>query len=302
MHRLRRRNFIGSGLLGTLALMLPRPGLSQLVGARPAISEIRDGLMLIRAAVNGLIYKGDDTTILIDAPAPDFDGAAEFYGADPILINTNWRPEHTAANDVLGAAGAEIIAHENTRLWMGNDFTVRWESRRFVPRAAEALPNATFYTSKTLEVGDEIIDIGHVPQAHTDGDAYVHFRRANVLFAGDLLAVGAYPVLDYSTGGWIRGMADATRHLLEIAGDETLIVPAVGEPQGRDALESQLALCQATDEAVGEAYTTAMSLEELLAANPLDAWRDERGDPALFIELAYRGMWGHIRQLGLGIV
>jgi len=302
VHRLRRRNFIGSGVLGASALALPQLGLSQPAGERPSTSEIRDRLTLIRGPANGLLYTGERNTLLIDAPAPDFDGAAALYGAEPILINTNWRPEHTAANDALGGAGVEIIAHENTRLWMGNDFTVRWESRRYLPRAMEALPNSTFYTSKTLETGDESIDIGHVPQAHTDGDVYVHFRRANVLFAGDLLAVDTYPVLDYSTGGWIRGMIDATRHLLGIVDDSTLIVPAVGDPQGRDSLEAQLELCVAADETVGKAYTTALSLEELLAMNPLDAWREQRGDPALFIELAYRGMWGHIRQLGLGIV
>jgi glyoxylase-like metal-dependent hydrolase (beta-lactamase superfamily II) len=298
----RRRAFIESGCLSVSVLAVPPIAFSQSAGEGPAIDPVRDGLTLIRGAVNGLLYKTVDSGILIDVPAPEFDGASGLYGSAPILINSNWRPEHTAANDSLGSAGAEIIAHENTKLWMGNDFTVRWESRRYRPRAADALPNSTFYSSRTLQAGNEVIDIGHVPRAHTDGDVYVFFHRANVLFAGDLLAVNAFPILDYSTGGWIRGMIAATEHLLAIVNDATLIVPAVGDPQRREALEAQLDLCRATDEVVGRAYTTAISLDELVATNPLEAYREARGDPTLFIELAYRGMWGHIRQLGLGIV
>ena len=297
-----RRALLKSGILGAPMLALPRFARGQPAGAVPATEAIGDGLTLVHGAANGLIVRSEDDTILIDVPAPEFAAAAELYGTRPILINSNWRPEHTAANDALGSLGTEIIAHENTKLWMANDFTVRWEARRYRPRAAEALPNSTFYTSKTLMAGGETIDIVHVPRAHTDGDAYVHLHRANLLFAGDLLAVQSYPILDYSTGGWIRGMIQATEYLLAVVDDDTVVVPAVGDPQGRAALEAQLALCQVTDEAVGMAYTTARSLDELLATDPLEAWRDERGDPALFIELAYRGMWGHIRGLGLGIV
>ena len=299
---MRRRAFVASGILGASALALPRFAVPQRADQGPVTETIRGGVTLIRGMTNGILFRGADTNILIDAPAPEFDSANALYGPTPILINSNWRPEHTQANDALGGAGAEIIAHENTRLWMGNDFTVRWEGRRYLPRAAEALPNSTFYTSRTLAAGDETIDVGHVPRAHTDGDAYAFFHRANVLFAGDLLAVDSYPVLDYSTGGWIRGMIEATEHLLEIVDEGTLIVPAAGDPQSRVALEAQLELCRATDEAVGGAYTTARSLEELLETDPLAAYRAERGEPAQFIELAYRGVWGHIRRLGLGIV
>ena len=299
---MRRRRLIGSGLASATVLALPEWALAQQAGSIPAAEAMGGGLTLIRGAVNGLVYRSGDASVLVDVPAPEFAGAGELYGPDPILINTNWRPEHTEANEALGRRGVSIIAHENTRQWMGNDFTVRWESRRYLPRAPEALPNSTFYTATRRELGDEAVDIGHVPMAHTDGDAYVFFRRANVLFAGDLLTVAGYPVLDYSTGGWIRGMIEATEHLLAIVDDDTLLVPALGDPQRPAALEAQLTLCREADEAVGMAYTTARSLEELLAMKPLEAYRAERGDPGLFIELAYRGMWGHIRQLGLGIV
>ncbi|MDX1562584.1 MAG: hypothetical protein R3305_06630, partial [Gammaproteobacteria bacterium] len=276
---MRRRALIKSGILAASLAALPRYALPQPPGPRPnagpATEPLGDGLILVRGEANGLVYERAGQNLLIDVPAPEFEGSAELYGPEPILVNSNWRPEHTAANAFLGPAGTEIIAHENTKLWMGNDFTVAWESRRYRPRPAEVLPNTTFYTSTTLEIGDETVEIGHTPRAHTDGDIYVYFRRANVLFASDLLAVDGYPILDYATGGWIRGMIDATERLFEIADETTLIVPAVGEPGRRDALEAQLALCRATDEAVGKAYTTAKSLDEVLAMDPLAAYRSE---------------------------
>src|SRR5690606_23431697 len=193
-------------------------------------------------------------------------------------------------------------AHENTKLWMGNDFTVPWENRRYPPRPAHEWPNSTFYTSGRLEAGGETIEYGHLKRAHTDGDIYVFFRRANVLAVSDLLAVDGYPIVDYATGGWIGGMRDATRALLALADADTIIVPAVGAPQSRRAAEAQLELCEATYRAVGSAFTRAMSLDELLAEEPLAAFVEERGDPRLFLELAYRGAWNHIRNMGLGIV
>src|SRR5690606_28693863 len=99
-------------------------------------------------------------------------------------------------------------------------------------------------------------------------DIYVFFRRANVLAVSDLLAVEGYPIVDYATGGWIGGMREATKALLALADDDTIIVPAVGAPQTRRAAEAQLELCEVTYQAVGEAFTKAFSLEELIAERP----------------------------------
>lgn len=279
-----------------------QPGSPQRAEAAPLVHELKAGIALVAGAVNGLVYRAAGGTVLVDAPAPDFDGAGDLYGASPTLFNTNWRPEHTAANDALGLAGARIIAHENTRLWMTNDFTVRWEGRHYTPRPDHALPNDTFYTSGRLEAGEETIDYGYLAQAHTDGDIYVYFRKANVLAVSDLLAVGGYPMPDYSTGGWIGGLRAATKSILDLADDDTLIVPAVGAPARRSALVAQLELCEATYAAVGQAFANALSLDELLAEDTLSAFTGERGDPALFLELGYKSAWGHIRELGVSVV
>jgi glyoxylase-like metal-dependent hydrolase (beta-lactamase superfamily II) len=257
---------------------------------------------MLRGQANAIIYTGADRAILVDAPPPNDTDYPALYERAQGLFNTNWRIEHTGANDVLGAAGKRIIAHENTRLWMTNDYTVRWEKRRYRPRAAAALPNDTFYTGGSIDAGEERIDYGHIPRAHTDGDVWVYFRNADVIAVSDLLAVESFPVIDYSTGGWIGGFRDATRSLLELTTDATVVVPAVGSPQRRNALLAQLELCNRTYDVVGAAYANAQSLEELIAQRPLDMYIPERGDPQAFLEQSYRSAWGYLRSMGLGVV
>src|SRR5690606_34912871 len=105
-------------------------------------------------------------------------------GAQPIatLFNTHWHWDHTGSNEAVSERGATLIAHENTKLWLGTQVISRWENRTYPPRPAKALPNQTFYYgSKELSVAGRRIEYGHLPQAHTDGDIYVSFPAHNVL-------------------------------------------------------------------------------------------------------------------------
>ena len=198
----------------------------------------------------------------------------------------------------MRAAGARILAHENTKLWLGGDFYVDWEKRAYKPNPPEMLPTETFYTSGQMQFGGDEVRYACLPRAHTDGDIYVLFPRANVLVASDLLAADGYPIVDYATGGWIGGLEQATNKLLEITDAATRIVPAVGPVQGQEALQSQLALCTTMRERVREAFRNGMSFEDFVASAPTREFDAERGDPSQFLALVYKGAWGHNRELG----
>ncbi len=43
----------------------------------------------------------------------------------------------------------------------------------------------TFVDSISFHVNGDDVDAFHVPPAHTDGDAIVYFKKANVLHMGD---------------------------------------------------------------------------------------------------------------------
>ena len=61
--------------------------------------------------------------------------------------------------------------------------------------------------------------------AHTDGDSFVHFRKANVIHMGDTGFSGMYPLIDTSSGGSVKGYLDAVAKIISLADDKTVIIP-----------------------------------------------------------------------------
>jgi glyoxylase-like metal-dependent hydrolase (beta-lactamase superfamily II) len=218
-----------------------------------------------------------------------------------ILFNTDWHPEHTGSNEALGGAGARIIAHENTKQYLGAEIFVDWQNRTFKPRPPQALPNETFYTSGKMTFGQEPIEYGHLGQAHTDGDIYVFFPKSNVLMAGDVLTVGKYPISDYTTGGWLGGHLSATKTLVELANADTRVVPGVGPLQTRADLQAQHDMLATLRDRLAKMMKQGMSSEDMIAAGATSEFDEKWGNPRLFVSNAYRGMWLHVRELG-GIV
>lgn len=307
---LKRRDVLTACVAAAAAGSFPLRALAQSANRAPSVAKLTDRLSVLSGiGANVTVLSGDDGALLVDGGSPQRDdellaAVAEIAGSPdvPVLFNTNWRPEHSGVNERLGGGGTRIVAHENTKLWMGADFDVPWESRDHAPRPRQALPNDTFYTTGSMEFAAEPIEYGYLGQAHTDGDIYVFFPRSNVLVVSDVLAVEGYPVVDYVTGGWIGGMEEATKALLDIADADTRIVAAAGPVQTRAALEAQLTLCTRVREAVRDAYRSGHSVDEFIAARPVREFEAERGDPELFLHLVYQGAWGHVRELGGGII
>ena len=296
---LTRRDLLGHAALGTLAMVFPGRLLAQ---QTLTTTMLRNDLHLIAGAgAHVLVAVGPDAVVVVDgglpAHAPALLAEIERLAAGkPVaaLFNSNWRPEHCGLNHAVGPRQVRIIAHENTRLWQGNDFTVAWEDFHHAPVPAEARANDTFYEEGQLPLGSETVAYGRLGPCHTDGDIYVHFRNANVLFAGDALTVGTYPVLDYVTGGWITGARESTDQLLALADADTLVVPSAGPVQSRQALEDQAQMLAHAYDQVANAYRTGRSLEQFRASQPMADFTATYGDPALFEELLYRGAWYHV--------
>ncbi len=278
--------------------------------SEPTITPLGDRLLLIRGGGgNVTVFDSPEGVLLVDGGSPERSQdvlrlVREHTGRPRIdvLFNTHWHWDQTGSNRTLGPAGSRIIAHENTRLWLGTEIDSKWQHRVYPPLPKPARPNRTFYTTGSLAFGGETIDYGYLPQAHTDGDIYVFFRKADVLVAGDVVSVGAYPILDYSTDGWIGGMLNATQTLLGLAGTRTRIVPGLGPVQSRASLEKEHAMLHTLKLRLSQLLAQGLSAQEMLAAGATKEFDAEWGDPTLFVSNAYPGLVAHARELGVKIV
>jgi len=214
------------------------------------------------------------------------------------LINTHWHPDHSGGNEAIRARGASIMAHENTRLWLGADFEVHWRQQRFTPRPAAALPDTTHYVSGELDLGGEVVQYHHGAQAHTDGDLFLLFPTSNVLVAGGLLTQGRYPICDIATGGWIGGLINANKSMLELANDDTVIVPDRGPALTKADLQNQHDMLTTLFEKMKDLTREGLNGDDMLRIGLTAEFDAEWGDPEEFVQETYRGMWAHTYDMG----
>jgi cyclase len=268
-----RRAFLTTGVA---ALALPAAAYARSPKSELVVTPLADKLTLISGAGGNItLFDSPEGVVLVDGGSPKFSARVlktvrKLSGSNRVhtLFNTHWHWDQTGSNPTLGKAGTRIIAHENTRLWLSTDVDSKWEQRTYERLEPKARPNETFYTTGSVAFGGEQIDYGYLPQAHTDGDIYVFFRKANVLVAGDVVSVGAYPVIDYCTGGWIGGMADATKSLLAVADAATKIVPGKGPVQSRSDLQAEHEMLTTMKQRLAELLAQGMSIEDMIAARP----------------------------------
>jgi cyclase len=196
-----------------------------------------------------VVLNGPDGKFVVDtfvAPAwHKLKEALDGLGDAPVkyVIDTHWHFDHTDNNAHLHAAGATVLAHENTKKRMSepHDLPVLYRGTdgalaglHFDPSPVEALPQQTFADSYKLQANGETLTLQHVAPAHTDSDIYVHFQNANVIQMADLFFNGMYPYIDPGTGGTITGMIAAADKILSLADNDTKIVAGHG-PLGNKA-------------------------------------------------------------------
>jgi glyoxylase-like metal-dependent hydrolase (beta-lactamase superfamily II) len=210
------------------------------------------------------------------------------------LFNTHWHPEQTGSNERLGKAGASIIAHVNTRLWLTQDVTWPWNGQRFkkLPKVAQPPKNKTFYTTGKL---DSSVDYGYIPDAaHTDGDMYVHFSNQNVLVVGDAVCGEGWPVVDYWTGGWIGGIVGGLQRLQTLADKGTRIVPARGPVLSLADLKTQAEMYGTIYDRLSTLLNRGRGPGEAVAAKPTKEFDDKMGNPDEFVRRAFESLWAYL--------
>jgi glyoxylase-like metal-dependent hydrolase (beta-lactamase superfamily II) len=309
-----RRRFclccIGSAAYAATGWLTPREafaearGIVSLIKDSAAVSPIvahrlRSNISVLEGSGGNIaVLTGADGKVLIDAgigvSQPQIVKALAGLGADPVthLINTHWHFDHTDGNAWLNAAGAKIIAHENTRKYLSEVQRVEDWDYNFLPVPPRGIPSEVFTTVHDLKLNGASIALKYYGPAHTDSDISVTFGEADILHAADTFWNGIYPFIDHSTGGSIDGMIAASDANLAATTDRTIVIPGHGAPvSNRAELREFRDMLVAIRENVAALKKQGRSRDETVAARPTAAYDAKWGnfviDPAFFTRLVY---------------
>ena len=312
----------GLGAALWLAVGLVGPAQSQGIDFETAeihILPVQSGVyMLVGPIGNTTVQVGDDGVLVVDTQFAELSdkiiAAIRTLSDGPIryVLNTHAHPDHTGGNEQIAQAGstvtagnvagaisdatvgARIIAHENVMLTI---------SGQDPPVPFRGWPTDTFFTGqRDLYFNGEPVQMFHQPNAHTNGDVFVHFRSSDVIVAGDLFVTTTYPFIDLANGGNINGIIEGLNRIIGIAvpADKqeggTLIVPGHGRLcDEADVVEFRDMLTIIRDR-VSALLDAGMSLEQVLAAAPTADYDGRYGadsgfwTTSMFIEAVYTNL------------
>jgi len=265
-----RRFTLAASLLACSAGVLPAQANYDTVQVRT--TTLAPGMhVLFGAGGNIGLSIGPDAVFVVDdqfAPlTPKILAAIRALTDKPVrfVLNTHWHGDHTGGNENLGKAGALIVAHDNVRKRMSTEQFTAAMNRRTPPSPREALPVVSFNDGVTFHINGDSVQATHVPPAHTDGDAVVHFHKANVVHMGDVFNNTGLPFVDLSSGGSVHGIITAADQVYFRTTDETRIVPGHGQVTDRRRLKLWRDAVAAVRDGVQREVRAGRTIDQVLA-------------------------------------
>ena len=256
--------------------------------------------MLMGSGGNLALSVGKDAAFLVDdqfAPLSEKILAAVKAVTDkPVrfLVNTHWHGDHTGGNENMANAGVIIVAHDNVRTRMSSEQFLAAFNQKVPASPAKALPMVTFMDGVAFHLNDDDIHVVHVPPAHTDGDAIIHFSAANVIHMGDTFFNGRYPFIDLSSGGNFEGVIGAANAALRYVNDSTKVIPGHGPLAGKAELIAYRDVLTKIRDRVAALIKQGKTKEQVVAAKPSAEWDAAWGSgfmkPDVFLGIVYDSM------------
>ncbi len=222
------------------------------------------------------------------------------------IVNTHVHGDHTGGNAEMAKLGMtresigppRIVAQSNVL----NRMTAPPAANQ--PKIPEAAwPNDEYFLpTKDFFFNGEAVVVYHVPNAHTDGDSLVFFRRSDVLSTGDVFTPGGYPFLDLARGGSVQGEIDALNKIIDIT------VPAKYQEGGTLVIPGHGRLCDEADvveyrnmltiirDRFRDMIRKGMTLEQVKATKPTLDYDTQYGSTTgfwttdLFIDAVYKNL------------
>lgn len=284
--------------------------------------KVRDNVyMLVGAGGNTTIQFGDEGVLVVDTQFAPLSTkiltAIRSVTDAPIryVVNTHMHGDHIGGNEAIAKAGrfraggnvvgdigaaatatANIVAHENVLLRLS-----ALEGPQAVPFAS--WPNVTFITEKEeFRFNNEAVQIIHEPNAHTDGDSVVFFRKSDVVSTGDLFTTVMFPFIDVANGGSINGYIKALNAIMDITVASnvneggTLVIPGHGRLSDEQDVTEYRNMATIVRDRIRTYVGRGMSLEQVRAAKPTLDFEGRYGTDtgfwttAMFVETIYNEM------------
>jgi glyoxylase-like metal-dependent hydrolase (beta-lactamase superfamily II) len=282
------------------------------VAATPASAQVNYDTVRVRTAPlgNGVhvlfgvggnigLSIGNDAVFVVDdqfAPlTPKILAAIRALTDKPVkfVLNTHWHGDHTGGNEHLGQAGALIVAQNNVRKRMSTEQFMAAMNMKVAPSPSVALPVVTFNDEVTFHLNGDSIVVDHVAPAHTDGDAIVHFVKANVIHTGDVFNNTGFPFIDRSSGGSVNGIISAADRIYYLADASTKIVPGHGAVVDRARLRQWRDAVAAVRDGVQREVTEGKSIDQVLARKLTAPYEKEwPGGTERFVRAVYDELSG----------
>jgi glyoxylase-like metal-dependent hydrolase (beta-lactamase superfamily II) len=287
---------------------------------------VRDNMwMIVGAGGNITVQTGDDGVLVVDtgsggAMTDKVQAILRAISTKPVryIVNTSSRTDHTSGNEAMrgatgagggaggggrggggggGARGTPIAAHENVMARMSAP------TGKTAPTPTNAWPTLTYYTAfQDIYFNGEGIQMIHIPDAITDGDSIVYFRRSDVIAAGDVYLTTTYPVIDVKSGGSINGVIAGLNKLLDICIPKekqeggTIVIPGHGRISDEaDVLEYRDMLTIVRDR-IQDAIRKGKTLPQIQSAGLTKDYDGRYGattgswTTTMFIEAAYQSL------------
>jgi glyoxylase-like metal-dependent hydrolase (beta-lactamase superfamily II) len=274
--------------------------------------------LLVGDEGNIVVQVGDEGAFVVDSGsgrlADKTVAAIRRLSDKPIqfIANTSAREEHTGGNVALRAAGADpsvrgsffslqfadagvgatILAHQNVQ----NRMTA-------LKRQAAGIPSDTFLEERRrLFHNNDSIEIFWARKATSDGDSFVHFRRADVIAAGDVFTTTQYPVIDVSAGGSVQGEIAALNDILgrtvyQHAGEGgTIVIPGHGYVSDEHEVVEYRDMVVIVRDRIQALIKSGATLERVKAARPTADYDLRYGATSgpwtteMFVEGVYRSL------------